>query len=68
MFNIMTYMDLEDSSKRNATSWGSMPERNVAPFQGECQGLAVPVLCITGASLYTQLHVYPATGKAALYR
>lgn len=41
---------------------------NVAPFQGERHGFAVPMLCMVGAPLYTQLHVYTAPGKAAVHR
>lgn len=40
---------------------------NVAPLQAERHGFAVPMLCMAGAPLYTQLHVYPASDKAALH-
>ncbi|XYX41636.1 hypothetical protein WKI72_17230 [Candidatus Erwinia dacicola] len=41
---------------------------NVAPLQGERHGFAVPVLCMTGAPLYTQLHVYPASRQTPFHR
>ncbi|XYX40695.1 transposase [Candidatus Erwinia dacicola] len=41
---------------------------NVAPLQGERHGFTVPVLCMTGAPLYTQLHVYPASRQTPFHR
>ncbi len=41
---------------------------NVAPLQGERHGFAVPELCMTGAPLYTLLHVYPASRQTPFHR
>lgn len=41
---------------------------NVAPFQGERHGYAVPMLCMPWVSFYTLHHVYPAISKAAFHR
>ncbi len=41
---------------------------NVAPLQGERHSFAVPVLYMTGAPLYTQLHVYPASRQTPFHR
>ncbi|XYX41632.1 hypothetical protein WKI72_11900 [Candidatus Erwinia dacicola] len=37
-------------------------------LKGERHGFAVPVLCMTGAPLYTQLHVYPASRQTPFHR
>ncbi len=66
--DVLAYFGFPKSHRVKIHSTNTLERLNVAPLQGERHGFAVSVLCMTGAPLYTQLHVYPASRQTPFHR